>query len=319
MTARQLPPALATARDRLLEGVSRKQLQQQAASLSQRYRGTAGSHARPDEVLAYAVTRMPATYAAASVVLEELAARVPDFAPATLLDLGSGPGTMSWAAAEAFTSLTGVTMVEAEPAFRELAGRLATGHPLLGTAIALDTNLERQPEASGRHDLVTAAFMLAEIAPGRLAAVIAGAWAATAQVLVLIEPGTPAGFERLRAARTQMIAQGGHVIAPCPHDVACPMAGDDWCHFAVRLGRDREHRNAKGAEAPFEDEKYAYLVAGREAAPAISGRILKPPRIGKVDAVAEICGPAGLEQRRVMSRQREAYRAARDWRWGGVV
>lgn len=319
MTARLLPPQLAAARDRLLEGISRKSLQQQAAALSQRYRLATGGHAEASEVLAYTITRMPATYAAATAVLDELAARMPDFAPASLLDLGSGPGTMGWAAAEVFDTLTGVTSVEAEPAFRALAAQLAADHPLLARAATTALDLERQPDLAGRYDLVTAGFMLAEISAARLAAVIAGAWAATSGVLLLVEPGTPAGFARLRMARTQVIATGGHVVAPCPHDTACPMTGTDWCHFAVRLSRDREHRQVKAVDAPFEDEKFAYVILGREPAAAIAGRILRPPRIGKVDAVATICGPTGVAEKRVLSRQRDEYRIARDWRWGDAI
>jgi ribosomal protein RSM22 (predicted rRNA methylase) len=319
MTPRTLPPLLAAARDRLLEGVSRKSLQQQATVLSQRYRSVAGGHAQASEVLAYTVTRMPATYASAIVVLDELTARLPGFAPASLLDLGSGPGTMAWAAATVFDTLTAVTSVEAEPAFRALAAQLAVDHPLLAGAETTAVNLEQHADIARRYDLVTAGFMLAEISAARLPTVIAGAWAATAGVLVLVEPGTPAGFTRLRAARTQVIAAGGHIIAPCPHAAACPIAGDDWCHFAVRLARDREHRQVKAVDAPFEDEKYAYVILGREPAAAIAGRILSPPRIGKVGVIARVCGPAGIAEKRVLSRQRAEYRIARDWRWGDAI
>ena len=319
MTSRNLPAALVAARDRLLEGVSRRDLRQQAAELSLRYRTVAGSHARAEEVLSYTVTRMPATYAAVSAVLDELNRRVPTFAPTSLLDLGSGPGTAAWAAVTTFETLACVTMVEEELAFRALAARLVDGHALLERATISQANLERQPELAGQYNLVTAAFMLAEISAQRLAAVIEGAWKATSDVLVLVEPGTPAGFARLRSAREQIIASGGHVIAPCPHQSACPMAGNDWCHFAVRLPRDREHRQVKGVDVPFEDEKYAYLVLARKPATALLGRVLRPPRVDKVAAAATICGKGQIEERRVLSRHRDEYRVARNWRWGDAI
>jgi ribosomal protein RSM22 (predicted rRNA methylase) len=319
MTTRSLPPALIAARDRLLEGVSRRDLRERAAELSRRYRTVAGGHARADEVLSYVVTRMPATYAAISAVLDEVATRLPDFAPRSLLDLGSGPGTAAWAAVTTFPGLSSVAMIEGEPAFRSLAAQLAEGHAVLEGATVVASNLETRPEIGGQHDLVTAAFMLAEISPQRLAAVIAGAWAATTGVLVLVEPGTPAGFERIRLARHQVIAAGGHVIAPCSHDAPCPITGNDWCHFAVRLPRDREHRQVKAVDAPFEDEKYAYVALSRTPVPAIAGRILKPPRIDKIAAVATICGKDGITEQRVASRHRDAYRIARTWRWGDAI
>ena len=319
MTPRTLPAALIAARERQLEGVSRKDLRQQAAELSRRYRTVAGGHARADEVLSYTVTRMPATYAAVSAALDELSARMPRFAPESLLDLGSGPGTAAWAAVTTFATITAVTMVEEEPAFRALAATLAAEHAVLGNAAVSPVNLETQPKIAGQYHLVTAAFMLAEISASRLAAVIGGAWTATSDVLVLVEPGTPAGFARLRAAREQIIASGGHVIAPCPHDLTCPMVGSDWCHFAVRLPRDREHRQVKGVDAPFEDEKYAYVVLARQPATPILGRILRPPRIDKVAAVATMCSQGQVVERRIASRDRDGYRAARNWRWGDAI
>ena len=83
-------------------------------------------------------------------------------------------------------------------------------------------------------------------------------WDRTAGVLVLVEPGTPAGAAYIQAARTQLLhlaaqeaavvqaqqqdgaaaasVDGAHVVAPCPHDGACPMAGrPSWCHFVQRF------------------------------------------------------------------------------------
>lgn len=53
------------------------------------------------QVAAYAAARMPGCYAAVARVLDELRLRLPDFAPASMLDFGAGPGTAVWAAREA--------------------------------------------------------------------------------------------------------------------------------------------------------------------------------------------------------------------------
>ena len=318
MTPPILPPELAAARDRLLEGVSRRGLRDQAAALSQRYRSVAGAHAKQSELLAYTVTRMPATYAAVAAVLDEVSLRMPGFSPRTLLDLGSGPGTATWAAAAVFGQLDSVTAIERESGFTKLAVALAETHPLLSRATRIEGNLEQSPAIFGGFDLVTAAFVLAEILPDRQAAMIAAAWDA-AGVLVLVEPGTPAGFARILSARTQIIALGGKLVAPCPHGGPCPLGGDDWCHFAVRLPRERDHREVKNVASPFEDEKYAYAVLSREPVTAIAGRILRPPKVTKADITADLCTPAGLAAVRIPARDREAHRRSRKWRWGTAL
>jgi ribosomal protein RSM22 (predicted rRNA methylase) len=54
----------------------------------------------PRESLAYLLTRMPNAYAACETVFSELQRRMPDFAPQSILDYGTGPGTAIWAARE---------------------------------------------------------------------------------------------------------------------------------------------------------------------------------------------------------------------------
>ena len=91
-------------------------------------------------------------------------------------------------------------------------------------------------------------------------------WERTSGVLVLVEPGTPAGSAHIQRARTQLLEAAAleqqaavgrgaatdpgsagssgsssssiraHVVAPCPHDGACPMEGrPSWCHFVQRF------------------------------------------------------------------------------------
>lgn len=52
------------------------------------------------KVAAYASSRMPACYSVLYRVFDELHLHLPDFAPKTMLDFGSGPGTAIWAARE---------------------------------------------------------------------------------------------------------------------------------------------------------------------------------------------------------------------------
>src|SRR5438034_4713506 len=115
MTSPDLPAELKGALDAKLEGVSRHDAAGRAASISQTYRDGGGSGAIRSETdaLAYALARMPATYAAVIASLNALVEIRPDFAPQNLLDVGAGPGTATWAAAEAFPSLQKFGLLDA--------------------------------------------------------------------------------------------------------------------------------------------------------------------------------------------------------------
>ena len=123
MTSPDLPAELKAALDAKLRGFSRSDAADRAASISKTYRDGGGSGAIRTETdaLAYALARMPATYAAVTASLNALCEIRPDFAPTSLLDVGAGPGTATWAAAEAFPSLQGFALLDANDALRTLA------------------------------------------------------------------------------------------------------------------------------------------------------------------------------------------------------
>src|ERR1700686_5075777 len=129
MTAPDLPAELKTALDARLLGLSRTDAAVRAAAISKTYRDGGGSGAIRSEAdaLAYALARMPATYAAVTASLNALCEIKPDYAPRSLLDIGAGPGTATWAAAEAFSSLNAVMLVDANSALRLLALDLFNG------------------------------------------------------------------------------------------------------------------------------------------------------------------------------------------------
>src|SRR6202011_5124470 len=80
-------------------------------------------------------------------------------------------------------------------------------------------------------DLVVASYMIGEIDDAERRALADAMWAKTRGTLLIVEPGTPAGYGRIIAVRAQLIAAGAHVAAPCPHDRQCPLISPDWCHF----------------------------------------------------------------------------------------
>jgi ribosomal protein RSM22 (predicted rRNA methylase) len=321
MTPPSLPPELRAALDAKLQGLSRNEAAARAAAISKTYRDGGGSgtiRTEPD-ALAYALARMPATYAAITASLNALREIRPDFAPESLLDVGAGPGTASWAAAEAFASLKALTLIDANEALRALAQDLARGSTRLSELTYKKGEARAALSEAGPADLVTASYMIGELAERERRPLAEAMWARTRDTLLVVEPGTPAGYARIIAMREQLIARGAHVAAPCPHEKNCPLTSPDWCHFSQRLPRSQAHKQIKGAELAFEDEKFSYVVLSRAPVATRPARVLAPPVVTKVEVTAKLCTADGLAIARAPRRDKTAYARARRWRWGDAV
>jgi ribosomal protein RSM22 (predicted rRNA methylase) len=317
MTAPDLPAELKAALEARLQGVSRNDAAERAALISETYRNGGGSGAIASEAdaLAYALARMPATYAAVTASLNALREIAPGYVPKSLLDVGAGPGTATWAAAEAFVSLQAFDLLDANRDLRALALDLA------GKSTRLREMKYRLGEARAAladaepADLVVASYVIGELGDAGRRALTDLMWVKARDTLLIVEPGTPAGYARIIAAREQLIASGAHVAAPCPHDDRCPLTAPDWCHFTQRLPRSRVHKQLKSAELPFEDEKFSYIALTR--APAARHRA--QPVVTKVEVTAKLCKSDGLAIAKVPRRAKADYAGARRWRWGDAV
>jgi len=311
----QFPPELTASLEALLDGVPRKDLAAAAKALSAGYRQgeTSRPIATPLAATAYAVARMPATFAACAAVFARVIEVMPGFVPQSLLDVGAGTGAASWAALTAWPAIASVTMLDRNPALRALARRLADSGPLINAEILGGDLSAEKPGA----DLVVASYVLAELPQDQAASVARDLWQSAGGALALIEPGTPDGFARIRLARAALIEAGAHVAAPCTHDRNCPLQGDDWCHFSQRLSRSRDHMLLKDATVPFEDERYAYVVVTREQI-SHGARILAPPLETKPGLTFKLCDESGLRAQFVASRDKDEYRRVRKRAWGDL-
>lgn len=315
-----LPADCRAALDQLLAGLPASTLARATSRLSERYRAGGAPptpHLHDDAAAAaYAAYRMPATFAAVAAALDQ----VRGLAPRTLLDLGGGTGSALWAAARTWPSLARAVVVEAAPPVLDLGRRLASGS---ATAVVRDAEWRAGDVGAAEidADVVTLSYVLGELAD-RPRAHLLERLGASGAALVVVEPGTPEGYRRVLEARAALIASGRPVLAPCPHDLACPMSGSDWCHMAVRLDRSRVHRAAKGVELGYEDEKFSYVVAGPPAlAPAQvdrpEGRIVRHPLIRKGLVQLQVCSvPPAIETVPVPKSRGADYRSARDIHWG---
>lgn len=318
----ELPPPLRHAVEHVLEGTSLAELKQAADLLSRRYRSEVRDgklHISDDlAAKAYLTTRLPATYAAVRACLGAVAEVLPELAPKSLLDVGAGPGTALWAARDCFESLETATLVETSVAIRRVGKQLAEAAPVRAEWIAADlaTGLGGLPPA----ELVTLAYVLDELSPPALEPLVDRLWALTLDTLVIVEPGTPAGWRRILAVRSRLIAAGAHLAAPCPHSAACPLVAPDWCHFSRRVARSRLHRLAKGGDVPWEDEKYIFVAASRTPTDAPAARVLAPPQTASGTVRLKLCQADGAAAERLVTRREgAAFKAARRLDWGDAT
>lgn len=314
----QLPEALRRATRELADAVGDGELRAAAQRLSQVYRQDSAPPPlrTAAERSAYIIVRMPATYAAVRAALSATSECLPGWEPTSLLDLGSGPGTAVWAASGQFTHLQRSIAIEREAAFTQLASELATELPF---PVEWKTSDLRSWAPESKHDLVIASYSIGELPSEARKQLITAAWEAGTGTLVLIEPGTRRGFEVVAEAREQLISLGAAIVAPCPHEEACPMKlAGDWCHFSARVERTAEHRRLKQGELGHEDEKFSYVAATRLIPERAQARIVRHPQRFSGYTKLQLCAQAGLQQQTVTRSQKEKYRAAKRADWGSA-
>ncbi|MEG3626403.1 small ribosomal subunit Rsm22 family protein [Streptomyces poriticola] len=304
----------------LLDGLPTRQAAQAVERLITHYRGATPTGApilrNRADVAAYAAYRMPATFEAVRSALAALAVAAPGWTPGSHTDAGGGTGAAVWAAGVVWGGARPVTVLDwSEPALA-LGREIAAAEPGLADVrwrrarIGTDLTLE----ATG---LVTVSYVLNELTPADRTALVDAA-AGAGQAVVIVEAGTPAGYERVIEARDRLIAAGLRIAAPCPHSADCPIApGTDWCHFSARVSRSSLHRQVKGGSLAYEDEKFSYVAAVRFPAAPAAARVVRRPQIRKGQVLLDLCeAEQDLRRVTVTKRHGELYRAARDADWG---
>ena len=323
----ELPAKLREAISALLEGVSRTTLAERAARMSGQYRagGTTACAVRDrSDALAYLVSRLPATYAAVRQVFSRLQERCPAFIPQSILDLGSGPGTASWAAVDTWPRIEAVTQIDRNDSLLQLGAAIAdlAGREVLRNARRIPEDIVQEPASGLSAELVIISYTLAELRRDEISNLLQSLWPRCMGALVVVEPGTPSGYARVLDARKLLLDHSARILAPCPHQLPCPLAPPDWCHFVQRLSRSRDQLMLKSAALSYEDEKFSYLVAVREElfTAAKKSRVLAKPEVGKAAVVAKLCkadGSYGFIS--IARRDREAYNQAKKKTWGGEL
>lgn len=312
----KLPSDLEAAIEEECSGFSLKELRGVSEQLSRTYQKTKSSSRGLFQERAgrsaYLAVRMPATYAAIIRVLGECKKRM-EGSPLSLLDLGAGPGTGAWAAAELFDSLKSVTLIEESLSMVGVGKRLMekASFEVLRNAKWDVRSLEGTlPKA----DLALLSYVACELSSSQLQCLLEELWKSCSFV-VFIEPGTPVGYRRILEVREWVIENGAFLVAPCPHREACPMKAPDWCHFPARVERSRRHKFLKSGSLGYEDEKFSYIAFSKEPTKQAFSRIIGPVQKKSGFVQLPLCLEGQINLKRVFRRDKD-YRLARNAQWG---
>lgn len=292
---------------------SQEKLIAAAKAISLRYRQESGKGNRllteDLEALSYAIARMPATYGAVCTSLSHTVSlfREPI---GSVLDVGAGTGAADWAIRECCPEAAEFTCLERENAMMKLGRELMQADDILADARWLRQDMVTA-EIPCHADLVCESYALNELSDSAREAAVLKLWNAADRLLLLIEPGTPVGFSHLKKARLQLLALGGHMVAPCVHENGCPLPEDDWCQFTCRVSRSRLQKLLKGGDAPFEDEKFSYLAIAKAPVELPEGRILRHPVKGSGHIGLKLCTAEGVGDVTVTKKHGDAYKFAR--------
>jgi ribosomal protein RSM22 (predicted rRNA methylase) len=286
-----------------------------------RERQLAGARYMDDPRLlgAYLLFYWPVSYAQGRQVLGELPARA-----RRVLDLGSGPGPLAFAALDA-----GAAEVTAADRSRPA---LALARELAAEASEALATREWDPHRAGELpatslDAVLMGHLLNELfghgepALGRRAALVERALAALRPggSVVLIEPALRETSRELLQLRDVLVRRGFAVRAPCLFRGDCPALTkpSDWCHAERAWSMPPLlEQLARAAGLHKEALKMSYLVLApkgepwREPPAGRSFRIVSEPLEGKGRQRFMACGPEGRLGLALQEKHRTAQNAS---------
>lgn len=283
---------------------------EKSQTISKKYRENDGKGKRlvtkNKEAIAYAISRMPATYVAVysalSHTLESYKSEI-----STALDIGAGTGSATWAINE-LLNVKQITCLEREEEMQKIGKKLMDNHL---TNIDWKTFDIKNDEIQEKADLIVASYMINELSEYDRGKAIEKMWNATNGLLLIIEPGTPDGFNHILEAREQLLKQGANIVAPCAHTKKCPISQEDWCAFYARVSRSGIQRQAKKGELGYEDEKFSYIAFSREPVQMANNRILRHPQINSGYVKVKLCTAEGIEEKIISKKDGEIYKRVR--------
>lgn len=315
-----IPQELKIAIENQLVGIKSNQIIENSQKISSRYRNNIGDGKifvnKQEEALSYAISRMPSTYCAIYSALDHTLENYNEKIN-TCYDIGAGTGAATWAVNQ-FMHLEKCTCFEREQVMINMGKKLMKNTFLERVEWDKFDILEDDFE-DRTADLVITSYMINELPEENKNKIIKKLWNITNKILLIVEPGTPAGFKNIVNAREMLLKEGANIIAPCSHQNECKIKEDDWCSFYVRVNRSGIQRLAKKGELGYEDEKFSYIAFSKTAIDNQKTRILRHPQIYQGYVKIKVCTNHGIEEKIYSKKDGEIYKKIKKLNAGDII
>lgn len=315
----RIPEELNQAIENEIKNIKINELKEEALNLSNRYLNKERTGktllSRDIEALAYSIMRMPATYSATATVLKYTVDIIKKTKFNTLLDIGAGTGASTWAASYVL-DIENVKCIEREPAMKKLGTALMKNNKNITNIEWLDKDIltAELPKV----DIIIASYVINELKEEDRKEVIEKIFNLNSELVIIVEPGTPKGFENIKTVQKMALEKEKYIVAPCTSQEICKLPKDDWCHATVRVERTKTHKTLKNAELSYEDEKFSYIVVANEKYNLPEKRILRHPIIEKGKIILKICNKGSIETKIITKKDKEIYKSVKKKKCGDI-
>lgn len=303
-----IPEELKDSINRLLSENKCSNIIEDAQTISNRYRKNDGKGKRlltnEAEAVSYAISRMPATYVAVYSAFKQILANYNEEIT-SVLDVGAGTGAGTWAVNE-IENIEQITCLEREKSMSSIGKKLMKNTAL--DYVQWKSYDVLQDEIAEKADIVLTSYMINELPEQERENAVLKLWQATDKLMVVIEPGTPEGFKNILNIRNLIKEQGGYIVAPCCCNGECPIKENDWCAFYARVARSSIHRQAKGGNLGYEDEKFSYIAFSKTPVEITGRRILRHPQINSGFVKVKLCTADGIQEKTYSKKDGEIYK-----------
>lgn len=323
----KLPDIIEQKIEEKIANIKLNDLKQISNNLSNKYMNEARNGqsllSKDIEAISYSIIRMPATYCAVKTVLRQSindSSKIKSY-----IDVGAGTGAASLAIIEDLNIEKGLC-IEREKAMQDLGKELLRCVKENEKIDWIDLDIEKE-NIENKADLVITSYMLNEIKEEKRISVVKKLLDITNKILIIIEPGTPEGFNNIRKMHEYAIENNIKIIAPCIGNFKCRLPSNDWCHTTVRIERNRIHKYLKDGDAPYEDEKFSYIVLSKigeendlnNLENTNIKRVLRHPIVEKGKITLKTCHKGIIEEVSITKKQKDLFKIAKKVKCGETI